>query len=64
MSWHSHLMCEECWNQKNPTKQTNARGRGAPCGTCCMCGRETASGIYVRGDASPSWAHCTCEKSP
>jgi hypothetical protein len=60
MAWHAHLVCVNCWNEKNPTKQTKERA-GPPCGKCCACGRATASGIYVRGDDSAAWAHCSCQ---
>lgn len=48
MSW-THTKCDSCWQAAEP-ERVPFRLRGAPAETCCWCGRQSTSGIYVRED--------------
>lgn len=58
MSW-THLICDDCWDKKNPdlaavTADVGFRSLepaefGKPT-LCCFCSEPTRSGIYVRHD--------------
>ena len=48
MTWNQPL-CNDCWNAENPYRAAFRMGF-APAETCCMCGTQTTSGIYVRRD--------------
>lgn len=49
MAGWTHLICEDCWNERHPTRRAVkvSFDDGAP---CCFCGKDTSSGIYVRED--------------
>ncbi len=57
----THPICWVCWVKMNPGRGpatlTNLGG-----GTCCFCGNETASGIYVRHD--PKELKCGMSRPP
>lgn len=50
MSAWTHLLCEACWNQRNPDRRVAVRAAGASAAPCCSCGKPTDSGIYWRGN--------------
>jgi hypothetical protein len=50
MNWNQPL-CDPCWNTENPDRvATRLAPHGREIETCCMCGKDTLSGIYVRRD--------------
>lgn len=50
MNWNQPL-CDLCWHAENPDRQaTRLLPRARSIEQCCMCGRDTLSGIYVRKD--------------
>jgi len=61
-SWHSvnvmisdvtewtHAICGDCWDEKNPERETALRYTKGDKEICCFCGKNTKSGIYVRHD--------------
>ncbi len=49
MSKFTHAQCTDCWNERNPDKQTS-RVLGSDTEACCYCGMATKAGIYVRDD--------------
>ena len=52
MSNHNnHCLCLRCWRSKMGDVQPSALA-SAPRDTCCRCGRDTDSGIYVRAHFS------------
>jgi hypothetical protein len=48
MSW-TQAVCDDCWDERNPDRLSPRRGSGYH-ETCCWCGGNTRSGIYVRED--------------
>lgn len=45
----NHLLCEECWHRREPTRSP-LRIKDDPYAPCCVCRRHTNSGIYIRAD--------------
>lgn len=43
----SHVICEECWFNREGDRVPVQVNVGEP-ETCCFCGGETAAGIYIR----------------
>lgn len=45
----THLICQSCWDEKNPNRELATMiidsGLLSP---CCFCGDLTTSGIYIR----------------
>ena len=59
MGW-THRICEECWNKRNPDREpVKVKSQYDELKPCCFCGKETASGIFVRFD--PKQLNCKCE---
>lgn len=49
-TWN-HAICWDCWRVKNPDREpVRLRPEHAHQETCCYCGQDTLSGIYVRED--------------
>jgi len=49
-------MCNECWLKIRPGEEP-ARLMNDEFETCCFCGKEHASGIYIRHDPK-ELSHC------
>jgi hypothetical protein len=47
MSKWTHSICTECWEKKYPGRGAH-RLLKADTEKCCFCGKEHASGIFVR----------------
>lgn len=49
---YKHSVCDDCWNKSSPnrppTKVIDRSGLGAEA-TCCACGKQHQSGIYLYG---------------
>lgn len=54
----THSICYTCWYEKNPDREPV---RMAPVvtgtSTCCFCGKQHVSGIFVR-EHSENTPHC------
>lgn len=60
MSKWNHLMCEACWNTRNPHRtpiKVREEYRDESATPCCFCGKPTQSGIYVRHDPQELLCH-------
>ena len=55
MSRWQHSICDTCWQRREPDREP-IRLRDAKPETCCFCGAEHESGIYVR----ENWAFLLC----
>ena len=42
-------ICEACWTERNPHREAVCVVDATE-ETCCLCGKRTASGIYIRID--------------
>lgn len=49
MSKWNHLLCEACWNDRNPGRKA-VIVPSSSIDRCCVCGQPTGSGIYVRAN--------------
>lgn len=50
MTW-THRICDECWNKKNPGQRPfRVQHQYIELVSCCFCGKNTISGIFVRHD--------------
>lgn len=49
VSLWKHSVCYTCWEKDNPLRQAVAVFP-ADVRTCCSCGKEHASGIFLRRD--------------
>lgn len=58
-SW-TQPVCIDCWHAEHPGDRGNALSPAEP-ETCCKCGVETRSGIYIRIDPE-TVAHPTIVK--
>lgn len=56
MSEWTHPICDDCWDDENPTRPSPRRGEGDD-ENCCFCGLGTTSGIYVRKDPDEAPHH-------
>ncbi len=45
-----HVICETCWNKKNPNREPVRYFHNPTRELCCFCGQSTASDIVVRED--------------
>lgn len=55
MSLFNHAICHDCWVERNPGREAvviDEAARGRDLVTCCYCGEDTTSGIWVREDPS------------
>jgi hypothetical protein len=53
MGQWNHLLCETCWNKRNPDRTpVRVRDPATEAQPCCGCGAVTGSGIYVRAEPS------------
>jgi hypothetical protein len=49
MSVWNHVICEACWNRKNPGRPpVKLYVSGGHYETCCYCSAATCAGIHVR----------------
>ncbi len=48
MSW-THSICGICWRANEPNRDP-VRVLEGELALCCLCGRETREGIYIRQD--------------
>lgn len=55
MSKWNHSVCEACWFDANPDR-IPVRVPDSDRRLCCLCGKPTISGIYVRHD--PAKLNC------
>lgn len=46
MQW-THVICEKCWNAKNPNRIALTVIDGEE-EICCFCGNKTKAGIFIR----------------
>ncbi len=46
----TQAVCAPCWNERNPANHVIPGYTGGELETCCYCGNETLSGLYVRVD--------------
>jgi hypothetical protein len=54
-------MCASCWNERRDTKAVE--GANSEDESCCWCGSNTTSGIWVREDPEKlSCHHCEFEQ--
>lgn len=49
MAEWTHSICEVCWLALNPQREP-IRMKDAQSETCCKCGKEHATGIYMRAN--------------
>lgn len=56
MSAWNHSICVDCWNVERPDKKVTPTPERpfdqGPVESCCFCGVEHCSGIYLRKDPS------------
>jgi hypothetical protein len=53
-------MCASCWNERRVTKAVEGNAESE---SCCWCGSDTTSGIWVRNDPEKlSCHHCEFER--
>lgn len=50
MGW-TQPVCQTCWDRENPDREAITI-KLPDQEVCCLCGNETADGIYVRKDPS------------
>lgn len=48
----TEAVCRPCWHRAKGPIEPRAVLRGADPERCCMCGRTTTDGIYVKADTS------------
>lgn len=54
----THPMCDPCWLEYDPARgPVRLQESVRELETCCWCGRETRSGIYVRHDPAQLGHH-------
>ncbi len=66
MSRWKHLMCAACWNERRDKYASvytlAVEGANSEGESCCWCGNNTTSGIWLREDPEKmSCHHCTFE---
>ena len=49
--WRTAPICDRCWDIEEPGRSP-VRLNGVVKETCCRCGEQTTSGIYVRRDVA------------
>jgi hypothetical protein len=49
MAEWNHLICDDCWEKRDPGREPH-RIIGAKTDSCCFCGNPTLSSIWVRHD--------------
>ena len=60
MNW-THCICDSCWTKLNPGRKAVVMVVASE-ETCCFCGENTESGLYIRADPreEPIKSHCKC----
>lgn len=61
MNW-THSICDDCWTNRSPHQEPTRIVVDTETETCCWCGIQTTSGIFVRAD--PATLSCQHSEGP